>query len=202
MTRPLILASASPARLGLLRAAGFAPEVVVSGVDEPPYRKGEDPREYVRGLAEAKATAVARGNLPEGALVVGCDSMLVLDGEVFGKPADADEALERWQRMRGQVGVLMTGHAVIDVTVGTLVADVGSTTVHFGTPSDGELEAYVATGEPLLVAGGFTLDGRSAPFIAGIEGDWANVVGLSLPMFRALLVQLDVAVHELWVATS
>ncbi len=198
MTRPLVLASASPARLGLLRAAGFAPEAVVSGVEEPPYKKGEDPREYVRGLAEAKATAVARGELPEGALVIGCDSMLVLDGEVFGKPANAAEALERWQRMRGQVGVLLTGHAVIDATAGTLVADVGATTVHFGTPSDGELEAYVASGEPLAVAGGFTLDGRSAPFIAGIEGDWANVVGLSLPMFRALLVQLDVAVHELW----
>ncbi len=199
MIRQLVLASASPARLGLLRAAGFAPTVVVSGVREPPYTKGDDPREYVRGLAEAKATAVARSELPEGALVIGCDSMLVVDGEVYGKPADADEALRRWQKMRGQVGVLMTGHAVVDATTGTLVADVGSTTVHFGTPSDGELEAYVATGEPLLVAGGFTLDGRSAPYIVGIEGDWANVIGLSLPMLRALLVQLDVAVHELWV---
>ncbi len=200
-TRPLVLASASPARLGLLRGAGFDPVVEVSGVEEPAWA-GEDPRDYVRGLAEAKAVAVARRVEPErvaqGALVVGCDSMLVLDGRVQGKPSSADDALERWRAMRGQTGALLTGHCVVDTASGDLVADVGSTTVHFGSPTDAELEAYVATGEPLGVAGGFTLDGRSGPYVLGIEGDHGNVLGLSLPLLRMLLAQLDVEVHDLW----
>jgi septum formation protein len=196
-SRPLVLASASPARLGLLRQAGLAPEVVVSGIDEPAY-EGGDPHAHVRGLAELKARAVV-GRVPAGALVVGCDSMLLLEsGDLVGKPADAEEAVRRWREMRGTAGRLLTGHCVIDTTTGTLVADTAETVVHFGQPSDAEIAAYVATGEPLAVAGGFTLDGRSAPFISSIAGDHGNVIGLSLPLLRLLLAQVDVAITDLW----
>jgi septum formation protein len=196
MSRTLVLASASPARLGLLRAAGFAPEVRVSGVEEPPHA-GEDPAEYVRGLAELKARAVA-ADLGPGPLVVGCDSMLELGGQVLGKPASPAEAVLRWQAMRGRSGRLMTGHCVVDTVSLELVADVATTVVHFAEPSDAEIAAYVATGEPLHVAGAFTLDGRSAPYITGIQGDHGNVIGLSLPLLRGLLAHLGVAIHELW----
>ncbi|MCW2607926.1 MAG: septum formation inhibitor Maf [Frankiales bacterium] len=194
--RPLVLASASPARLGLLRAAGLDPRVVVSGFDEDAVAV-PDPHELVRVLAVGKAEAVA-STLDDGALVVGCDSMLVLDGKALGKPADADEAVRRWHAMRGREGVLATGHCVVDTAAGRSVADVATTVVRFGTPSDAEVEAYVASGEPLHVAGAFTLDGRSAPFVDGIDGDPGNVIGLSLPLLRRLLAQLDVSVVDLW----
>ena len=195
-TRDLVLASASPARLGLLRAAGLAPTVVVSGVDEPPYAGG-DPSDYVRGLAGLKVRAVV-AELDPGPLVLGCDSVLQLGDQLFGKPATPAEAVGRWQQMRGTSGTLLTGHCLVDTLSGTLVADVAATTVHFGSPTDAEIAAYVATGEPLHVAGAFTLDGRSGPYVAGIEGDHGNVLGLSLPLLRALLLQLDIAIHELW----
>ncbi|MFP5218711.1 MAG: Maf family protein [Actinomycetes bacterium] len=195
-SRPLVLASASPARLRLLRDAGFAPQVVVSGVDEDDVRP-EDPAGTVRELAERKASAVA-AQLSGDEVVVGCDSMLVLDGDVLGKPASADEAVRRWQRMRGRTGTLMTGHCVVDVAGGRSVSDVAATEVRFGCPSDAEVHAYVATGEPLHVAGAFTLDGRSAPFVDGIDGDPSNVIGLSLPLLRQLLARLDVEVTALW----
>jgi septum formation protein len=195
-SRQLVLASASPARLRLLRDAGFDPLVVVSGVDEDDVQR-DDPRETVRELAVRKALAVAAGR--SGAdLVVGCDSMLELDGEVLGKPTSPADAVHRWQRMRGRSGTLLTGHCLVDVSSGEQVSDVAGTVVRFGTPTDDEVKAYVATGEPLHVAGAFTLDGRSAPFVDGIDGDAGTVVGLSLPLLRRMLGRLGVEVTSLW----
>lgn len=195
--RRLVLASASPARLGLLKQAGFSPEVIVSGVDEDAL-SAPTPGELARILAEAKAQAVAA--LPRAAdtIVVGCDSVLELDGEPLGKPADAEEATARWKAMRGRSGVLQTGHCVLDTRDGRSTSATASTTVHFGEPTDEEIAAYVATGEPVHVAGAFTLDGRSAPFIRGIEGDHGTVIGLSLPLLRDLLAQLGLSITDLW----
>lgn len=171
--------------------------VRVSGVDEDAVAD-DDPWALVHRLATRKATTVARSCDIADALVVGCDSMLVLDGDVLGKPADADEATARWQRMRGRTGALLTGHCVVDVATGKTAAAVADTVVRFGQPSDEEIAAYVATGEPLRVAGAFTIDGRSAVFVDGVDGDPSNVVGLSLPLLRRLLAELGVAVTSLW----
>jgi septum formation protein len=202
--RPLILASASPARLGLLRDAGIDPEVVVSGIPEDDV-DGLPAHEMVRTLADRKASAVAdrlaageAGAAPPGALVLGCDSLLALDGEVRGKPPTADVARRWWLGMRGRAGTLFTGHALVDTGSQRRAAGVAQTVVRFGTPTDGEVEAYVASGEPLAVAGAFTLDGRSAPFVDGIDGDHGTVLGLSLPLLRRLLADLGVGITELW----
>ncbi|MFJ8561599.1 nucleoside triphosphate pyrophosphatase [Streptomyces microflavus] len=196
--RRLVLASASPARLGLLRQAGFAPEVIVSGVDEDALT-APTPGELALVLARAKAAAVAERPEAAGALVIGCDSVLELDGEALGKPADAEEATARWKAMRGRSGILQTGHSVIDTASGRHASATASTVVRFGEPSDAEVAAYIASEEPLHVAGAFTLDGRSAPFVDSIEGDHGNVIGLSLPLLRRLLGELDISVTELWV---
>jgi septum formation protein len=194
----LVLASASPGRLRLLRSAGFDPDVVVSGVDE----EGHDhlgPAERALHLAGAKAEAVA-GRLNGPAVVVAADSVFELDGEVHGKPGDAARAAERWRRMRGRDGVLHTGHAVVDTASGREAAGLASTRVWFAAVTDAEIDAYVASGEPLRVAGAFTLDGRAGPFIERIDGDPSNVVGLSLPLLRTLLGELGVEVTSLWAA--
>lgn len=195
--RALILASASPARLQLLRDAGIDPAVIVSGVDESAVPT-EDPEAMVVELARLKAAAVASDVSEPGALVLGADSTLVLDGIALGKPGTAEAATARWKDMRGHSGTLLTGHCLIDATSGRSVTGLGTTTVHFGTPSDEEVTAYVASGEPLQVAGAFTLDGRAAPFIDRIEGDPSNVIGLSLPVVRRLLAALDVGIIDLW----
>lgn len=196
--RRLVLASASPARLGLLRQAGFAPEVIVSGVDEDAL-SAPTPAELALVLAEAKTAAVAALAEVAGALVIGCDSVLELDGEALGKPVDAEDATARWKSMRGRSGVLRTGHSLTDTAAGRTVSATASTTVRFGEPTDAEIAAYVASGEPLHVAGAFTLDGRSAPFVDSIDGDPGNVIGLSLPLLRRLLGELGIPVTDLWV---
>lgn len=197
----LVLASASPARRKTLRQAGIEPVVVVSDVDEDLVvsdafeRYGPlEAADVALLLARAKAEDVA-GKGDHGALVLGCDSVLELDGEVHGKPGTPAEAVDRWRRMRGRSGVLHTGHWLLDDRAdgsGATLGATASTTVHFAALSDEEIEAYVATGEPLLVAGAFTVDGLGGPFVSAIEGDFHNVVGLSLPLLRELLVEVGV----------
>ncbi|MGW5239994.1 Maf family protein [Monashia sp. NPDC004114] len=191
----LVLASASPARQKTLLAAGIEPVVVVSEVDEDlavaeaTERYGPlEPADIALLLARAKAEDVASRNELE-AVVIGCDSVLELDGEMHGKPADAREATARWRRMRGRSGVLHTGHWLVDErgTAGATLGATASTTVHFARLSDAEIDAYVATGEPLTVAGAFTIDGLGGAFVTAVEGDHHNVVGLSLPLLRDLL---------------
>ena len=194
----LVLASKSPARLQTLRSAGVEPVVIVSGVDESKL-DGLPPAELALGLAELKRDAVAgHPEVPDGALVLGCDSVLELDGKPLGKPHDPEEATQRWREMRGRSGVLVSGHALIDTATGQQVSQTAATTVHFAEVSDEEIAAYVATGEPLHVAGAFTIDGLGGAFITGIEGDHHNVVGLSLPLLRDLLSRLGHAWPALW----
>jgi septum formation protein len=201
----LVLASQSPARLMLLRNAGFAPEAIVSGVDEDAY-DAASPAELALKLAQAKARAVAK-RIGPGALVIGCDSVLDLDGTAFGKPVDAEDAIGRWKSMRGREGVLVTGHCLIDARSGASaqwpeIARVAATTVWFADLSDAEIEAYVATGEPLRVAGAFTLDGIGGPFVESIDGDPSNVIGLSLPLLRHMLSEIGVTAPSLWTRPS
>jgi len=193
-----VLASASPARRTTLRAAGLDAEIMVSGIDEDTVRAAPAPQ-YAQALAREKALAVS-GKVGSGvpALILGCDSVLELDGEILGKPHVPEVAVERWRRMRGRSGVLHTGHCLIDNRNGRRAEATGSTIVHFADLTDEEIEAYVATGEPLKVAGGFTVDGLGGPFIDGIEGDHHNVVGLSLPLLRRLVRELGYAWPELW----
>ncbi|HET9769567.1 MAG TPA: Maf family protein [Acidimicrobiia bacterium] len=195
--RRLVLASASPARLRLLLGAGFEPEVIVSGVDEAAFAAG-DLTELVTTLAEAKAGAVAARPDAAGAVVVACDSMLDVDGEAHGKPVDEAEARARLQRLRGRSAILRTGHCVVDTATGRRASAAAATEVAFTRFTDTELDAYLATGEPLHVAGAFTLDGWFAPFVERIIGDHGNVIGLSLPLFRELLAEVGLTVMDLW----
>jgi septum formation protein len=196
MARRLVLGSASFGRLEVLRAAGFDPEVIVSGVHEDDAYGS--PEEIALELAERKAAAVAERVGTTDAVVIGCDSVLDVDGEARGKPSSLEEARRWWEQVSGRSAVLRTGHCVIDCATGEQAATVASTVVRYGVPTPEEIAAYLGSGEPLGVAGGFTLDGRSAPFVEGIDGDPSNVIGLSLPTMRRLLAQLGISIVELW----
>jgi septum formation protein len=197
----LLLASASDARLRTLRGAGLDPEVIVSGVDED-SETVDGVRELTARLAQLKAEAVSAriDHEPETTVVVGCDSMLELEGMGYGKPGTPAEAAQRWQRMSGRFGLLHTGHHVMlhQGKATTTRNAVASTLVHFAELTDEEIAAYVATAEPLNVAGGFTVDGLGGPFVTGIEGDHHNVVGLSLPLLRTMLNELGIWWPSLW----
>jgi septum formation protein len=207
MTR-LVLGSASPGRLTVLRQAGIDPLVVVSGVDEEAViaTLGPDtsPGDVVRALAQAKADQVAArldAAVATDCVVIGCDSMLYIDGRLVGKPASADTARSQWQSMRGRSGQLYTGHCLLRLLDGNVnqgASESTFTTVHFATPAAADLDAYIGSGEPLAVAGGFTLDGLGGWFVDRIEGDPSNVIGLSLPLTRALLQRVGLSVAELW----
>ena len=217
-TVQLLLASASPARLATLRSAGVSPLVRVSGVDEDAvlaeaqHHFGPlEPAEIALLLARAKAEAVAAelrtGGRADAStepdVVLGCDSVLELDGQAYGKPESPEVARQRWALMRGSTGVLHTGHWLVDVRArdcggsGATLGSVGSTLVRFANLTDAEIDAYVDTGEPLRVAGAFTVDGLGGPYVESIEGDFHNVVGVSLPLLRTLLADLAVPWHAL-----
>jgi septum formation protein len=197
-----VLASASPARRKTLRAAGIEPDVLVSGVDESAVtadRADELSLVLARLKAEAATTSLSADNAASpGTYVLGCDSLLELDGEILGKPADAAEAVQRWHSMRGRAGILHTGHCLIEAASGRRAEQVASTTVHFAQLSDEEIIDYVKTGEPLQVAGAFTIDGLGGPFVQRIEGDPGTVLGLSLPLLRELLANFGVRITDLW----
>lgn len=197
MTRRLILASASPARRFLLESAGLRPEVVVSHVAED----GVDhlaPVEAVAELARRKGQAVADRPEVGPALIVACDSLLEFEGEAWGKAASGEEVVSRWKRLRGSTGLLHTGHFLLDGSSGDAAAETDTAVVHFGRPSDDEIGAYARTAESLQVAGPFTLEGRSAPWIDSIEGNYGTITGISLPVVRRLLGRLGVDLLDLW----
>lgn len=190
MAPRIVLASASTSRLRLLSSAGISPTVIVSGVDEEDSSYSKlAPRELVIALSIVKAHTV-KEKVDFPALVIGCDSTFEFDGESLGKPLSIETAINRARRLRGKSGLLHTGHCIIDNEKGIEICDVVTTRVHFADLSDSEIERYVATGEPLYVAGGFTLDGISSPFVTHIEGDYSNVIGLSLPLLRKVVMQL------------
>lgn len=178
-----------------MRNAGIYPEVVTSGVDET-TDDGLSTAAMAGLLAERKAVAVAASR-PD-ALVLGCDSLLDFDDVAYGKPASADETADLWRRMAGRQGTLITGHCLIEGGTERVVRGVGQTTVRFGTPTETEIAAYVAAGEPTAMAGAFSLEGLGAPFIDGIDGDPSNVIGLSLPLLRRMLAELGLAITDLW----
>jgi septum formation protein len=210
VTTKLVLASASPARLQLLRAAGIPADVIVSGVDESAVQ-ADRPDALSGTLARLKAEAVAARlrhqashTAPTSApvdadvLVLGCDSVLAFDDQILGKPTDPDDAVRRWHAMRGRSGVLYTGHCLIDTRTGGSASAVASTTVHFADLTDAEITAYVATGEPLRVAGAFTIDGFGGAFVDRIEGDPGTVIGLSLPLLRRMMSELGREIISFW----
>lgn len=190
MAPKIVLASASPSRLRLLKSAGINPEVIVSGVDEEDQAYSTlTPKELVIALAIVKAHTVAK-MISTPALVIGCDSTFEFEEISLGKPLTPENAIARAKLLRGKSGVLHTGHCIIDTEKQMEISDVASTKVFFAEMSDREIESYVATGEPLNVAGGFTLDGLSSPFISRIEGESSNVIGLSLPLIRNAINKL------------
>ncbi len=196
---PFVLASASTARLRLLRTAGIEPIVRVSDFDESQIQL-ESAKDLVQVLAQSKAAAVAHQF--NGSLILGCDSVLALQGEIYGKPANPAEAIERWRKMRGQTGELLTGHVLIDQVQQRTLSHCQITRVQFALISDRQIEAYVASGEPLYCAGCFALEGRGGLFVERIEGCHSNVIGLSLPLLRQMLAELGYDVTDFWQSLS
>lgn len=192
-----MLASTSPARRWLLESAGLSPEVIASGVDEGGF-EDVPAVEAVAALAARKARAVAAKLHGRPCLVLGCDSLLEVDGQTWGKPASPAEVVRRWQIMRGRTGTLHTGHVLLDGATGGSTAETDAAVIRFGRPSDGEIAAYAATDEAMEVAGPFTLEGRSAPWIESIDGNYGTVTGVSLAVLRRLLGDLGVDIVDLW----
>jgi septum formation protein len=205
-----VLASASSGRRKVLRQAGIDPLVMVSGVDEDAVmaglESGATPVEVTTALATAKAEAVVGvldAAVAADCVVIGCDSMLYRGGELRGKPACPEAARLGWQQMAGTSGQLYTGHCVVrlqDNTITSRAAEATVTTVNFGVPSPADLDAYVGSGEPTAVAGGFTLDGLGGWFVDGVEGDPSSVIGIGLPLTRRLLAGVGLSIAELWAA--
>ncbi len=192
---PFVLASASPARRKLLQTVGIEPIVRVSNFDES-LVNAETSLALVKILAQCKAETVAQEI--RGCLILGCDSVLDVDGEIYGKPASKQEAIERWQVMRGHYGTLYTGHALIDQTQDKLLVDCGVTRVYFANPDDEEIKAYVDTEEPLKCAGCFALEGKGGVFVDKLEGCHSNVIGLSLPLLRRMLREFNYSITDFW----
>jgi len=190
-----ILASASPARRRLLQNAGINPVIKVSDFDESQVHNS-DPAQLVQTLAECKAQVVAKQF--DSGLVMGCDSVLQVDGEIHGKPDSPEQAIARWRKMRGNVGELYTGHALIDLDQNITVVRCQVTQVYFAPISDLAITDYVATGEPLKCAGSFALEGYGSLFVEKIAGCHTNVIGLSLPLLRQMLEQLGYNVTDFW----
>lgn len=190
-----VLASASVARRRLLQTAGIQPFVCASDFDESQVQINE-PAQLVKTLAQRKAETVAPQF--QSALIMGCDSILAINGEIHGKPADAEQARQRWQKMQGRFGDLYTGHALIDNTQNRTLVKYQVTRVYFAQLSDRTIDAYVATGEPLKCAGAFALEGRGSLFVEKIEGCYSNVIGLSLPLLRQMLAELGYNVTDFW----
>ena len=186
----VVLASQSTSRRRLLEGAGITPIVMVSHVDEETeFFNAMTPADMVIALAVTKAHTV-REQIDFPAIIIGCDSTFDVDGISFGKPETAEIAKERAQAISGRSGLLHTGHCIIDTVQGREITDRVTTKVTFSEMSDLEIDDYIASGEPLQVAGGFTLDGFGSPFIPVIEGDYTNVVGLSMPFLRSAMSQL------------
>lgn len=201
-----VLASQSPARLAVLRAAGLDPSVIVSGVDEDAVAEAltdPSPSELVTALAAAKAEAVLDTvvGTHTDVVVVACDSMLSIGGKMVGKPGTPEIARQRWAEMTGRTGELLTGHSVVRIDGGQRTKEASgtqTTTVRFSDATQAEVDAYIATGEPLQVAGSFTLDGLGGWFVDGIDGDPSSVIGISLPLTRRLLAEVGLSVVDLW----
>jgi septum formation protein len=199
MSKQIVLASASPSRRRILESVGITPTIKVSGVDEEtPELLALPPADLVIALAILKAHTVFK-NSPElaNALIIGCDSTFEFEGQSLGKPGSRENAIERCHLLSGKSGYLHTGHSVIDTDQGIEVSDISTSKVTFAKMSDSEINNYVDTGEPLQVAGGFTLDGHSAPFITHIEGDPSGIIGLSLPTLRKITINLGLAWSEI-----
>lgn len=190
-----VLASASPARRRLLQSVGINPLICVSNFDESQIRL-TDPIALVEKLAQSKAEVIL--NQVQDSLILGCDSVLVIDNEIHGKPRDPAEAFTRWQQMRGNRGTLYTGHALIDQRQTKTVVRCGITQVYFGRVSDAQIQAYIATGEPLACAGCFALEGKGSALVDKIEGCHSNVIGLSLPLLRSMLAELSYDLSDHW----